>query len=77
MYRAKEWWIPRIAEATVFLGLWGAGLYLATTPGEKELLWLVSMTIWLPGVTKALVGIFLRIRLIPPSIDPNVKWTPF
>lgn len=71
MYREKEWWIPRIAEAIVAVGLWGLALFEATTQGEKVVLLLASMTIWLPGATKALVDILLRIRLIPPSTGPN------
>jgi hypothetical protein len=73
MYRGKEWWLPRIAEAIVAVGLWGLALFEATTQGERVVLWLASMTIWLPGATKALVGFVLRIRLAPPSIGPNIK----
>jgi hypothetical protein len=75
MNRGKEWWIQQIAGAIVTVGLWGLALFEATTQGELKILWIATLTIWLPGATKSLVGILLRIRLVRPFEEPNVMYT--
>lgn len=71
MSQGKVRWLLIAAEALVWVGLWGLALYVATTPGEKEVLWIASMTIWLPYLPRELVDILSRIRLAPSHESPN------